>query len=59
MGSPEGRNPGKGKGGREGENRGQGKGKIVATRCQILPLKRGDVLYKCTDLLTYISSTIG
>jgi len=39
--------------------RGRGKGKIVVTRCQILRLKCEDALYKCTDLLTYISSTIG
>ena len=57
--TPEGGPPGKGRGRKRREGEGAGEGKIVATRCQILRLKCEDALYKCTNLLTYISSTIG
>jgi len=48
--------PGRRGGGREGE--GAGRGKIVATRCQILRLKCEDALYKYTDLLTYLLTSV-
>ena len=47
--------------GRRGEKEkgmGRGKGKIVATRCQILRLKCEDALYKYTDLLTYLLTSV-